>query len=248
MFAHLSMKEGMSSEDYRRFDAQSQSDLARLLESPASYKAYKEEPPPPTEEMLFGTLFHTYMLEPEHLVEDQISPDDLVKLRRMKANLKSCPAAQTLLDPSFNKKIEYSFFGLYNGVRVKCRPDFHYFIDDDMEKLVICDLKTTKDANDFGKSIANWDYYLQAAFYMDFLKNYYQCFKVEVIFLFLAVDNEFPFLWGVHDIDDKSVRKGRLAYEDAISVYKECKRTNTWLSYHDGEIKKTGMPGWAYRA
>ena len=64
------MKTNMSNEKYRANKAYSRSDLFHMSKSPAHFKYALENPEPETPALLFGTAFHTYVLEREKFDRD----------------------------------------------------------------------------------------------------------------------------------------------------------------------------------
>ncbi|MGE4510056.1 MAG: PD-(D/E)XK nuclease-like domain-containing protein [Sulfurimonadaceae bacterium] len=117
--------------------------------------------------------------------------------------------AQTLLQ---NGIAECSFFSEIDGVKVKCRPDYYR---EDMG--IIIDLKTTDNASPdgFAKTIANYGYYIQAAFYMDVLD---ALKKNARKFVFIAVEKKAPHMVGIYELDPISLEFGRSEYKRAFGI------------------------------
>lgn len=143
-------------------------------------------------------------------------------------------------------KAEQSYFSEIDGVKVKCRPDFYN------ENLgLIIDLKTTSDAspNGFMKSIANFNYHIQTAFYSDILRSLGK--KVNN-FLFIAVETKEPYLVGFYELDLAAVDKGREKYKELLSLWKWCVENNNYFQYGDfkdgklNPVKKLNLPTWKY--
>lgn len=122
------------------------------------------------------------------------------------------PYAQTLLQ---NGIAECSFFGEIDGVKVKCRPD--YYRED---KGLIIDIKTTDDASPDGfiKTIANYGYYIQAAFYLDVLDTLEKNARK---FVFIAVEKKAPHMVGIYELDPISLEFGRSEYKRAFGILEQ---------------------------
>ena len=143
-------------------------------------------------------------------------------------------------------KAEQSYFSEIQGVKVKCRPDFYN------ENLgLIIDLKTTSDAspNGFMKSIANFNYHIQTAFYTDILQSLGK--KVNK-FLFIAVETKEPFLIGFYELDLAAIEKGREKYTELLSLWKWCVENNNYFQYGDFKdgryqvVKTLNLPTWKF--
>lgn len=143
-------------------------------------------------------------------------------------------------------KAEQSYFSEIDGVKVKCRPDFYN------EKLgLIIDLKTTSDAspNGFMKSIANFNYHIQTAFYSDIMRSLGK--KVNS-FLFIAVETKEPYLVGFYELDLAAVEKGREKYKELLSLWKWCVENNNYFQYGDfkdgklNPVKTLNLPMWKF--
>lgn len=141
-----------------------------------------------------GTLFHTYLLEPELFADSVFSlgdsefndfrtkagcdwrdaniaagkllltPDDFDALKAMRRAVRCHRAAAALLDAP--GAVENSVFATEpdSGVRCRVRPD--YWLQTDR---IVLDVKTAHDASpdNFAKQIANFRYDVSAAMYLD---------------------------------------------------------------------------------
>lgn len=143
-------------------------------------------------------------------------------------------------------KAEQSYFSEIDGVKVKCRPDFYN------ENLgLIIDLKTTSDAspNGFMKSIANFNYHIQTAFYSDILRSLGK--KVNK-FLFIAVETKEPYLVGFYELDEAAIEKGREKYKELLNLWKWCVENDCYFQYGDfkdgkfNPVKTLNLPAWKF--
>jgi PDDEXK-like domain of unknown function (DUF3799) len=135
---------------------------------------------------------------------------------------------------------ELSAFGLVDGVPCKARPD-HW----DARLGVTADLKTTADASPagFAKSVANFRYHVQAAFYTDVMAA--AGVTVES-FLFIACERNPPFLVGVYVLDSEALEIGRAEYQRDLALYKECVESGSWPGLSE-RIELLTLPKWMTR-
>lgn len=122
------------------------------------------------------------------------------------------------------------------GLLCKGRMD-HY-----SEKYMrITDLKTTRDAGDFEKSIANFAYDRQAAFYMDGLRTLGH--PVEE-FCLVCVESDVPFAVRAAPVDQDTIDDGRRAYKEALRNIAAYRRTFEITGYPDPDYWR--KPSWAF--
>lgn len=112
------------------------------------------------------------------------------------------------------------------------------------ELKTIFDLKSARSAekSEFSKSIFNFGYYIQAAFY------FRAAAAAELDmqhFVFLAVEKEPPYAVAVYRLDTEAVELGKKHVNNLLNVYDYCLSTNRWPSFAD-KIQDIGMPSWAY--
>ncbi|ANA85358.1 exonuclease VIII [Gordonia phage VanDeWege] len=122
------------------------------------------------------------------------------------------------------------------GVRLRCRPDWH------TRRTTFVDLKTTNDAARFEKSIAEYGYHQQEAFYRDVA----ELLGIRIdSFFFVAVEKEPPYLTAVVELTAADVDLGRRLNRAAIDLYAHCHQTDTWPGLPD-EVGTISLPPWAY--
>lgn len=138
---------------------------------------------------------------------------------------------------------EESFFGEFDGMPVRVRPDY-------LTQFGIVDLKTTTDASPegFGKIIANSKYHVQAALYSDVIA----AFTGEVLpFFFLAQEKTAPFVAQMYLVPEWLIEQGRYEYREALHSLRIARETDVWTAYQ-GEEERDGIrdvvfPRWAVR-
>ncbi|UCZ89036.1 PD-(D/E)XK nuclease-like domain-containing protein [Gordonia sp. WA4-43] len=120
------------------------------------------------------------------------------------------------------------------GVRLRCRPDWH-------TGTTFVDLKTTRDAARFEKSIAEYGYHQQEAFYRDVAERA----GIEIgAFFFVAVEAEAPYLTTIVELTPADVDLGRRLNRAAIDLYAHCHRTDTWPGLPE-QVRTVTLPDWA---
>lgn len=110
--------------------------------------------------------------------------------------------------------------------------------------LISLDLKKCQDARKeaFDKSIFNYGYHIQAAFYNDtFALIAGQPLKA---FKYLAIEEKAPHGVRVRPCDDVSMHIGRQEYKPALELYAKCEDSDNWPAYEDAE-EESGIPTWA---
>lgn len=167
-----------------------------------------------------------------------LSPEVWDQLHAMANAVHSHPAAGALLTgcPGEAEKSVY-WNDATTGVLCRCRPD--WWRDDN----VIVDLKTTEDASPegFAKSMANYRYDVQAAYYLDGVQQ--ATGKRPKAFVFIAVEKKPPYGVGVYVLDSDSLELGRAQHQHDLRIYAECVRTGEWPGYGD-KIQTISLPAW----
>ncbi|SRR5579885_87570 len=254
-------------EYHARKDFVSSTLIREFLRSPAHLQAYLRNPPDQTKAQLNGDMGHTAILEPELLTKKFIAgpdgnwtlkenkdavaklrsehpdktvvkADELKALERMVESVYSHDAASASLTGGV---AEQSIFWLdkESEVKCKCRPDYYI-----QSGGILVDVKTTEDArlSTFQKSLFNFGYYRQLAFYGLGLKA--AGLPVEK-FRIIAVEKADPFAVSVFDVDSVSINRGIQEVWKALKQYRECLRSDVWPAYPDG-ISVISLPSWAF--
>lgn len=262
----------MTLKDYHNLSEISKSDLDLLAKSPLHFKRKQELKSEPTPALMLGTLAHKLILEPddfknEFLIEpvcDKRTKEGKALYAELLANLgdktlvsqeqfnTASNIAKSVLELDIAKVFlsdglaEQVYFGEIEGVAVRARPDFYN------EKLgAIIDLKTTSDASPsgFSKSVANFNYHVQNAFYAEILR---QNDKPVNHFLFIAVETKAPHFVGFYELDGDAVDLGVRRYTELLNLYKFCRERNEWWGYakKDGDeikaVQTLSLPKWSF--
>ena len=249
----------LSNEEYHAADGISKSGLDLILRSPAHYRFSEKREA--TRAMEIGTALHCSILEPERFAADYMLLREVTD-RRASAYKEACKvwSAERVLTGSEADKVagmqesvlahpvlgrfvkaqgrcELSVFAVdpETGVLVKCR--FDKLLD---AKLAI-DVKKTQDLRDFGKSVANYGYHMQAAFYSDV----WQWATGETLegFMFAAVEESMPHASAMITLDDEAMDIGRMEYRKALNTYAECLERDEWNGIYQ-ELAPVQLPSW----
>lgn len=262
----------LTNKEYHARPEISKSDLDLLARSPLHLKMKNELRSEPTKALLLGSAVHKLVLEPKDFSNEfSVEPDVDKRTKEGKAiynDFLENLGDKTSLDiDTFGSAVEIansvnsiketavflrdglaeqSYFGEINGVAVKCRPDFYN------EKLgAVIDLKTTSDASatGFARSVASFNYHVQAAFYSDILRS---LGKEVNYFLFIAVETKAPYFVGFYELDAAAIEQGRKAYLELLELYKYCKEHDEWWGYakKDGDkieaVQTLSLPAWKF--
>lgn len=145
-----------------------------------------------------------------------------------------------------NGRPEVSAFWTDDRYEVERRARFDWLPDSDNGSLVIVDYKTTASAepHSIRKTIANYGYHQQAAWYVD--TAHALDLAESVGFLFVFQEKSPPYLTNVVDLDDEALAVGRALNDRALEVFAECSATDTWPGYTT-DIETVSLPPWAVR-
>lgn len=147
------------------------------------------------------------------------------------------PSARKLLACGGVAEKTHYFTEPNTGAQCKFRPDWK------AKNGFLVDLKTTGDASPegFSRSVFNYRYHVQAAFYSDGL--YYCEGTYPKGFVFIAVEKEYPFAVGVYYADEEVMERGYTEYMEDLETYVQCKQSGIWPGYSE-KIVPIQVPAW----
>ena len=253
----------LSNFDYHADHSISKSGLDLMARSPAHYKY--SAPREATRAMEIGTAIHTAVLEPHRFQDEYIIIDtedrrtsvykECVKVHgservltskendkvvgMKEAVLANIHAQRLLTDSDSRKELSVFTKDPETGVMVKCRFD-----------LIVgnksLDVKKTQDARPeaFAKSVAQYRYHVQAAFYSDVW--FWETGEKLEAFGFLAVEEEAPHGTAIYVLDDDALDYGRRLYRRDLNLYAECFDKQEWPGL-DGSPSILSLPAWAMK-
>lgn len=250
----------ISNEEYHSGEGISKSGLDLIAKSPAHYRySAKREP---SRNMVLGTATHAAILEPELFAAQYVVlPDGIDRRSSVYKEAAATKGADNVLTRSEADRIE----GMANSVRgnihaqailssgyaersitakdpvtgalVRIRPDWI------SAGLACLDLKTASDASDdgFAKSVINYRYHVQQAFYQDVFQ--WATGERFTDWGFLVVESDLPHCSTIIRLPDDVVAYGRALYRRDLNTYADCLESDNWPGLpKDPHV--IGMPGW----
>lgn len=258
----------ITNEQYHSSAGISRSGIVEFRDCPKKYwhrylnPNYK--PKESTKEMIFGTAFHSLILEPAKFETDYfkfekidrrtsagkeayqdmlnrsagkliLDSDDLDTLEGMKQSLMADAEAKELITGAYYEKSIY-WVDEDTGLLCKCRPDI-------LHNGFVVDLKTTKSAafRSFNYDFYDSGYHIQLAMISLGLAS----LGIDMRnFLDLAVEKIAPFCHAIFPIDDEVIDYGIQEFKYNLISIKQCMEKNIWPSYPTTNIS---LPRWAKR-
>lgn len=248
--------------EYLTLDRISNSYLKRLSVTPANAKQEQKTTPA----MAFGTACHTYVLEPgkftdqiavspkidrrpkagkelyaEFLIESKgkavISEDEFEAVKSMGGAIKAHPMASKLLSEGV---AEQSI--LWNDLQteLQCKARCDWIAEDG----IIVDLKTTKNASEYGflQEIVRYRYYQQAAFYLTGLEKVTE--KACDRFIFIAVEKTAPFRVECYELSEGFIEAGYFEYTRLLDLELACRKEEFYPHYQNAGVVELQKPGY----
>lgn len=266
--------ESLPAQAYHSDDAVGSSLIRKLQTSTPMHAREMLATPMASPAMALGTALHAAMLEPENdFAQGVVSPDVDKRTKAGKeihAEFDALNEGRCIITPvqaqqldgmiaacendwrikhslSACKKREVSVFGEIGGYPAKARLDAWN------SHGMVCDLKTTRDlANiDFEKSIANFGYGLQAAWYRAVLRSAIaatgQMLPDDFMFVFLVVETVAPFGTGVFRMSDEVMDCYSERLVDLQKLWWKCKAENKYPGWPQDDVVDIGLPAWAMK-
>lgn len=255
---------GMPNSVYHSHPHVSNSQLTQIDRSPAHFKYGANGTS--TAAMAFGTAVHMALLEPETFAAHYVCLKD-VKDRRA-SEYKAAVAAHgedRVLLPKEADQIamlcesvqsqtrlsewiaepghrELSVFAVDNqtGVPIRCRFDLLTW-----ENIAV-DVKTTRDARPeaFSRSILQYKYYVQDAFYSHVFR---MATGLDLTgFKFAAIESDPPHAGKVYELDYTAKSEGQQEFRAMLDLYAQCEKSGVWPMYDDQE-EIISLPDWKLR-
>lgn len=234
-----------------------------------NYVSGKAEPREQTAAMRFGSAIHARVLTPD-IYKDAVAIAEPKLNRRMKdwsafesanggkvcltyqegmqvealrESVMQYRPARRLLELDSKREIS-AFWQDETGIGCRGRVDLA-----ETKNGILVDLKTTADASPdkFTRSIFDYRYHVQAAYYLDGLaKTGAADFDAsrDWPFIWICVEKEAPFCVGVWAADETMIARGREIYRRELDALKKCIDDDFWPSYRD-DAETLRLPRWA---
>lgn len=255
--------------DYTR-DCHSSLELfRRAVEKYAAIRVHRTmDPDPPTPAMVFGSMFHSFMLEPqafemtyvispkfdlrtkagksgaeaweqENQGKTPITQETLDTIKNMACGLMRCHDARKAISATGMAEEAIGWTDESTGLGMRAR------LDKILATGLIVDLKTTDDISPsgFSRTVANYGYYRQAALYMAGAR---LALDADGPFMFIAVSKEAPHETACHVLDDEAIRLGDYENITAISELSSRYASGDWDGQHGKTINLLTLPRWVF--
>jgi hypothetical protein len=247
----------ISSDEYHSSEGISRSALMHFIKTPYHYfnefinnnslRTIKD-----SESIKIGSLFHTYILEPEKLDEryticekrdrrtkdgkeyydkltliskgkELINSDDFEKVKLMADTILKDDQIKELINGA---KYEKSLYWTDKNTELLCkvRPDIWH-------NNFICDIKTTisADYRNFQRSLYIYGYHIQCAMIYEAFKN---IFNIEMTnFIFIVVENTWPHAFAIYQLDELALEQSVSIFKNKLLELKQCFDKKEWPSY-----------------
>lgn len=227
---------------------------------------FSGEEKPENRNLVFGSMIHMAILEPEKFDDCYIvMPDGLDRRTKegkaLWADIQGSgkePIKQSEWDAYLKmgaSVLSLDFFRRNNPKKAlkeaslideggdrKCRLDLIFAHE---EHVYIIDLKTTQDASmaGFQRSAYKLGYHIQAAWYTDMAIEY---FKRPVTFMFACVEKK-SHLSAMYEANPQFIEQGRKDYQQAQQQLEFCLQADQWPGYPT-ETQELGLPHWVIEA
>ena len=155
------------------------------------------------------------------------------------------PIAGALLDGTKGGKAEQSMFWQADGIWKRALADW-LPVPIDGERFIVTDYKTAADegaeVNQFSKSVVNYGYASQAAWYLEGAMTLLGV--KDPAFLFVCQEKVAPYLVSVVELSAELLLMGEQRNAQAVRLFKECRATGVWPGYPD-RVQLATAPTWA---
>jgi hypothetical protein len=183
-----------------------------------------------------GLDFKTKFIEPgEAQGEIYIKEEDMVHVMGAAQALYAEPQIASLLS---RITPETTFLFRPDTVTL-CKARLDGFIQD-AEAPVVVDLKSTRDVVRFERSLIDYGYHRQAAFYMEAFE---QAFGVVPKFYWIAVEVTPPYLYRLMSPTPELLEKGEAEYLETLADFRECVTREYWPGTFKG-VEEVTLPHW----
>ena len=257
---------GVPFDEYIKWDAINNSLLWIIQnQSPAHAKANMDCPPEPTPAFHFGHGLHCLALEPDKFDEryaiapkcDRRTKDGKETWKKFTESVNGKEVFEQedfeqmkLMADAIKKQAIHRFIqrgeaevciawtDKETGLLCKARIDYLH-----RDHAILIDLKSTTNASKdaFARSVYNYGYYQQTAWYCDGWK---ALTDDPSAFVFLAAEKGVPYAVAAYEMAEEVIVAGRKSYRNALKTYQECLKNNYWPGYSD-TVEVLTLPTWA---
>lgn len=269
---------GIPNDEYHRGPGISKSGLDLIARSPMHYRfatdAANDNSCEPTPSQRLGSLVHKLVLEPfsfgdEYVVGPKfdrrtkegkafaeafeagaagrivIGQDEADLGAQIRDAVFAHPFAAALLGGQGDAELSAYWRDAETGVLCRCRPDYW------RRDGILVDVKTTTDASPeaFARSVLDWRYHVQAAFYLE--GTGLAIGQAETVsdlalpheFVFIAVETKPPHAVACYRLDRETLSIGAREFRRNLDTFAECQRSGVWPAFGGG-LQPLGLPEW----
>jgi exodeoxyribonuclease VIII len=263
----------LSNADYHAHSALSRSALLSFSQSPAHfwqrYLSSQNIAKAPTPAMLFGSALHSFVLEPDRynldylelpggsrastaarVIQEKAAAEQstvlphgtTAKCHAMSKALMGHKAASKALTTAGQNEVSFFATCPKTDLEVKCRADRL------TNKGWVIDLKTTICAapDAFARTIANYQYHIQAGFYLDVIE--WATGHRPKGFLFVCIEKEAPYAVSVFRASDAMIQAGSKKAQELLhglaDHFLRFGPEKPWPAYGES-ITELDLPAWA---
>ncbi len=263
------INKGISEADYHAFPAVSKSKLWAFSKNPHKWSLTKDIPMAPTAAMNWGSLVDCLILQPHELSQcfavssfpdfrskeaqswkaaqtvPVVSLADVAEAKEAADVVRQHHFARIMLDGA-ETQVSAVFGGIEQGTGEKflgkCRLDIVPAASGAFSDWLV-DLKTTQSLAKIEKTIAEFAYHAQAAWYLDMFNAASGENRTRWGFIFQ--ESEAPYEVAVVELDQESIAAGRQWYLHALEQWCHSHKYNSFPNPFDDEIRVVGIPNWA---
>jgi hypothetical protein len=255
---------------YEAWDAVNFSTLKAFGRTPAHAKHELDFPTEATPAQAMGDAVHAAILEPERFAREYIGAPkvdrrtalgksvwaefesghpgkvrlshgeyaDAVAMRDAVWQRNGLPKALLACD-GFSER---SFVWTHPATGLMCKRRCDRMLTWSMYSVVL-DVKTVRSAeiHAFSRDVANYQYHVQAAWYLDGLAT---IAPLERRWLWLLIEKEPPHLTRVLEPTERLLAQARASYHAWLLQYRAARESGVWPGYPDG-IEEIDVPRWA---
>lgn len=191
------------------------------VKSPRSTKAYKDK------------------IEDLRKSGKTILPDENFEMMRaMVENVYSHPKAKNILSNGLAEQCIYAK-DPETGLLLRCKADFM------LPDGIMVDVKTTSDArpDEFSKSVWNFRYHVQAAYYLHVARLAFGShFKS---FIWICLEKKRPYDIAIYTPDEGTMDYGHQMFKKNLRELANCFEKDSWPGYSN-HIEPLALPNWAW--
>lgn len=199
----------------------------------------------PVEDSDFQWIMQTYY----ELAGFELLPaDDIARVLVMAEAAREHPIGRALFAQPLVCEASIFTRDRETGVLCKIRPDCMIEPSAVFPNGLIVDGKSTEDASaqGFARSVWNYDYALQAAWYVDRFQEHYGTAQPPG-FIWMAQEKDLPQATAFYSAGADVIDYGRRQYRALLRVYAACLERGEWPGYPP-QVTDLAMPAWAQKA